>query len=364
MPNVLIYYPPNKSSNVIETIAKSFVQKGHTVFLLTQAPEGDLHAKLNKAGIKTFSYVVSTKLSALFYIKHLVYLIRFCKKNNITLVESHLQQANIIAVFAGLFINSKVVAFRHHLTEPSKMSAVFDKLINRFAKLIVVPSGVIKEKLMTDEKVKPQKVQLIPYIYNFNEYPTASVEDVNRIKQQFKCHLLVLLCGRFVPLKRNDIAIKAIEQLVKEGYDVKLLALDEGPGLEQNKAYVSTHQLDDKVFFIGYVKNVVDYLAACDVLVHPSYAEASNNTVKEAALYSKNVIVCAGVGDFSDYIIHGQNGYLVNREEPLQEIIDNLKFIYHNGERETTGNNLRETVLKTFHLSEKIVEQHLNLISN
>lgn len=364
MSNILIYYPSNKSSNVIETIAKGFVDHGHHVFLLTQSPEGDLHKNMQSFGIKTFSFFPKKNVSLFYYIRHLFFLISFCKRYQIVAVQSHLQQANIIAVFAQYFVKAKFVICRHHLVEPNKMSDKFDEFINQLAKTIVVPSVVIRDKLIKNDRVNESKVKLVPYVYDFNKYPIANPVEVDRIRNQYPCQLLILLCGRFVPLKRNEIAFWALEKLLKENLSVKLLALDEGPELIKVEKYTKEHHLEKDVDFLGYRKNVADYIAACDALIHPSYTEASNNTVKEAALYSKNVIVCKGVGDFSEYIVNEKNGYLADRDQPLEEMVKYLKQIYYNENRSEIGNNLKKTVYDRFHLSPTIIQTHLSLLLN
>lgn len=362
MPNILIYYPSNKPSNVIETIAKGFLDKGNNVVLLTQSPKGDLHLNFEENGIQTEAYSIDKKNALIYYVKHIIYLISFCKKHNITAVQSHLQQANIIAVFAQYFIRSKVIICRHHLIEPNKVSEYFDKIINKLAKIIVVPSQVIRTKLLIEDRIKEAKVKLVPYVYDFTKYPIPNQVIVKQIKEQFSCKLLILLCGRFVPLKRNDIVFFAVKRLLEEKYDVKLLALDEGPGLDEMKQYVKDNELQDNVGFLGYRRNIMDYIASCDVLVHPSYTEASNNSVKEAGIHSKNVIVCEGVGDFSEYIIHEKNGYLANKENPLEDIIKYLKIIYNIGDKNPIGEELKKTVYNKFHKSEAIIKSHLQLL--
>lgn len=358
MAKILIYYPSNRSSNVIETIAEGLLKKGNSVALLTQSQKGELHFNFETMGLKAESIVYKKNWSLLYYFKHIFYLVIYCKKNQIVAIQSHLQQANIVAVIAQFFIRSKVVICRHHLTEQSKMSNFFDKLINKFAKLIIVPSQVIQHKLIIEDKVNASKVKLIPYVYDFTRYPEPNLETVHKLKNLYKAKLLVLLCGRFVPLKRNDIVVLAVKKLIEMDYDVKLIALDEGPGLSTIKDFVYDNNLQNFIHFAGYQKNIMDYFAACDVLVHPSYSEASNNSVKEAGILSKVVIVCSNVGDFSDYIIHKKNGYLVDKENPLEEIIDCLKEIYNNLNSSKIGDELKKTVYEKFHQSEVIINLH------
>lgn len=362
MSNILIYYSSNKSSNVIETIAKGFVDKGHKVFFLTQEPLGNIHANLSQYGILSDARFYPKKTSVVFYLKHLLALIKFCKYHKIQAVQSHLQQANIVAVFLPFFYKVKVVVCRHHLIEPSKMSSFFDKLINYLAEKIVVPSNIIKEEMIASEKANPKKVELISYVYNFDMYPLPSIENAQKIREEFCARLLVFLCGRFVPLKRNIVAIEAIGELIREGYDIRLMALDEGPELERCKNYVSENKLETRIHFLGYRTNVMEYMQAADVLLHPSYTEASNNTVKEAGILGKTIIACKNVGDFSEYIVSGENGYLVAKENPLQEIIETLKKIYEKAYNEKVGANLKKELYQRFHKSEKIIDQHLKLL--
>ena len=360
---LLIYYPPNNRSNNTETLACEFASLGHKVFLLTLAKKGDIHQLLEKNNVEVHSYNIEKGNSLLYYLKHIRYLVRFCKTHKITAVQSHLQQANIIAVVAQYFMTSKVVVYRHHVTEQNKISNFFDRVINSLARTIVVPASISYNRMVIEEKVKPEKVKLVPHVYDFSKFATATVKS-NEIKETFPAKLLVLLCGRFVPLKRNDLAIRAVAALVKKGKDVKLLALDHGQELEACKKIVADEHLENNVFFIGYTTNVINYMAACDVLIHPSYTEASSNTIKEAAIFSKKVIVCGGVGDFSDYINNKENGYIVDRENPLPGMITYLEEIYDGKSSPLMGEKLKETVFKRFNKSPETVNNHLNLLLN
>lgn len=360
--HILIYYPHGKRSNVIETLAGEFRARGHRVFLLSQGKEEALHQVLREQGIQTFSPGISGSPSPAFYLKQLLHLVRFCRQHKITAIQSHLQPANIVAVMARFFIKARVVAYRHHLFENNANSRRFDRLINALAPVIVVPSSVILEKMVKEEKVPASKVRLIPYVYDFSKY-SSDAGRVAELKRKYPARLLVLLCGRFVPLKRNELAILAVAALVRQQKDVKLLALDAGPELDKCRALAEAKGLRDHVVFAGYTEHPLDYLAACDVLVHPSFTEASNNTVKEASLFSKAVIACEGVGDFSDYIIHGENGYLINREDPLPGLISCLNDLYEGKADPGMGARLKETVFEKFSKSDHTIHNHLILLT-
>lgn len=110
--------------------------------------------------------------------------------------------------------------------------------------------------------------------------------------------------------------------------------------------------MENHIFLLGNRSNVLDYLSAADLLLHLSETEASNSVVKEAGLAKKPVIVCERVGDFEDYIVHGQNGFLVNKEEPVSAataIVTNYCALP--AELKEIGLNLQHTVLKQFDIA-------------
>ena len=120
------------------------------IFLLTHTKKGDLHNELESNGIKTFTYTRVKKSPFVYYFLHFIYLIWFCKINKIEFVFSHLQQANIVAVFAQYFCKSKFFICRHHSSthgaDQNFYQSLFDKIINKLAKNIVVPSLAIRVK--------------------------------------------------------------------------------------------------------------------------------------------------------------------------------------------------------------------------
>lgn len=359
--NILLYYPSNKPSNVIETLALGFVNEGHQVFLLTQSEQGPLHGFLEKQGVSVHSHALRQSRGLVFYWRQMMFLLRFCKRHQIHAIQSHLQQANIVAVIARYFLNIKLVVYRHHLVETHGTSQLFDKIINRLAPALVVPSSVILHKMLQEEKVSASKINLIPYVYDFSRYQVLP-QQVEEIRKKHPAKLLVLLCGRFVPLKRNEIAINAVIELIHNGKDIVLLALDNGPGLQACQKLVEKENLSKRIVFVGYTPDALSYIAACDVLVHPSYTEASNNTVKEAALFDKKVIVCEGVGDFSDFIENRVNGYLVNRQDPTPGLIKALEEIYDGKSPEHMGERLHERVLQKFDKTSGTLQKHLDLL--
>lgn len=330
----------------------------YNVIVLTTCKKGDLHKILEENNIPTFTYELKKNISIIYYLKHIFYLINFCKKNKIEIIHSHLQQVNIIAVIAQYFIEAKVIIFRHHFQyiknssyklPRNKNELLFDKIINRLAKTIVVPSTGVKNGMIEEEKVNPDKIKIIPYVYDFDKYPKPDTTEVDKIKKKYPAKLRLIMVSRLIKLKQHHIVFPVIKDLINEGLDINLLVLDEGPEEENLKNWIAQNNMHNKIFMLGYRKDFINYMDACDVLIQPSLTDASNSAAKEMGLLEKIVIVTENVGDYSDYIKHSRNGFLVTKINPQLKIYELIKEIYFNYEKyKDLGKNLRQTVIEKF----------------
>src|ERR1051326_2997968 len=167
----------------------AFQEQGHRVYLLTQSPEGDLHRDVRSCGVQTFSFVVPKKNPFLFYWKHVRHLSRFVNGHHIDIVYSHLQQANVVAVFAQRWCKARFIICRHHsdsaFIEHNKNAQRFDRIINRLGKEFIAPSEKVFRQMTETEKVAPQKIHRVRYAYDFAEYPRPDEKTVALIKQRY-----------------------------------------------------------------------------------------------------------------------------------------------------------------------------------
>lgn len=373
---ILLYYPPNKRSVAIETLCKAVVDAGHEMVVLTLTERNAFHEQMEKFGIAAYSTVMNRKPSWKYFLNQARFLIKFCKENKIDYIWSHLQEANMIALLAQRFLKAKVVAFRHHAEsafyaeygaqfgmQRNKNEIRFDKIINKLAKVIVVPSSGVLEGMKTYENCNMSKVVLAPYIYDFSTYGKPDSEAVKKIREENNSHLLLIMVSRFVPSKQHQPVFEVVSELVKQGLDVKMIVMDDGPLRKDFETFTKDHNLEGRISFVGFRTDFINYMAAADLLMHPSLTEASNNVVKEMALLNKPAAVCKDVGDFNDYIKDRQNSYLMRRDnlkEEIRRVI--VEACEHKAALSEYGTRLREDVLRIFGDSPENRQRFLNLI--
>jgi len=364
---ILFYYSNNKSSISIETLLEEWQKRGYEVLFVSTLERGAIHSDLEKYGISCWAHPVKT--GKLYYIRQILYLVRFCWQHRPDIVYSNLQHANVIACVAQFFFPSRLIVARHHFDfvkavngisyTPPPNELLFDRIINSLARIIIVPSSGVYNGMKHHEKVDMTKVYIIPYIYDFSKYPKPNAVTVKQIREKYPAKLLLLASMRLMVLKRHRILFELVAELLAEGYDLQLLCLDNGPEKENLLQFIQENNLQDKIHLLGFQTDYINYMAASDMLLHPSLTEASNSVVKELGMLEKPVVVCQGVGDFDDYIDDQESGFLVSRENTKEEIRAIIMQYYGNLDRlADMGKKLRQSILEKFNRSEKVLQQY------
>ncbi|MCF6296767.1 MAG: glycosyltransferase family 4 protein [Flavobacteriaceae bacterium] len=365
---ILFYQPYNQATIYIESIAEQLALWGHDIFFISHEEKGATHSNMEKWGTKTYSSKIKKGFFVLYHARKVFEISRFCKKNNIDIVYSHYQEANIISVFAQYFCKSKFILTRHHtdcaFIDNNLKEKWADKIINRLAYKYIAPSQKVFKQLVDIEKANPEKIQIINYGYNFNSIHLPNLQVVQNIKTKFNAKLLLVSAARFIPEKRHDLLISEIKKLIKNGLDVKLLILGKGPLKSKINEQIKNLRLENNVFNLGFKLNIIDYYSSADLIVHFSLSEASNSAIKEASITNTPVMVCSGVGDFDEYIVNKKNGFLLNKKNPQSDFSIIIEKILNNEfDLLKIGKQLHKDVVNRFDIS-RVIKQYLPFNKN
>ncbi|MBA3663520.1 MAG: glycosyltransferase [Bacteroidetes bacterium] len=258
-------------------------------------------------------------------------------------------------------MKTKVIVFRHHLQSvqftdekiyihPNEIR--MDKIINRLGRKIVVPSMGVYKGMEQFEKVNLKKVSIIPYIYDFSKYKSPNPQKIEEIKTHYPCKLRLIMISRLVKLKRHHLVFPVIKELVQNGYDIKMLVLDQGPEKDNLMEYINNNGLSESIILIGYTNDFVNYMAACDLLIQPSLSDASNSAAKEMSLFGKPVAVSNNVGDYNDYVKDNVNSYLIPVSDSSRHIKNIILHAYNNPQKLIVmGELLKKEVISRFDAS-------------
>ena len=363
---ILIYSPSNLRAVDQQSQAELLLKSGHEVYLLTWTAKGPLHENFEKLGAKAFSAGGVKGRSVFFFFNQCRFLIRFCRKNKIDFIFSHLQSNAVVSGLAKYFIKARCFYFRHNSDYvelmPSRKNKLLNIWANKLSPFIVAISGKVREQLIK-EGVPPKKIIRINYCYNFSQYRQNSTNSAPAIREKYSASLLLLTVARLDLLKRHTMAFDVVKQLAAQAVDCKLISIGEGSMREELQQWIEKNQMKDRIFLEKFAANTIDYFEACDMLIHLSYSEASSHVVKEAGMCKRTVVACKDVGDFDDYLQQGLNAFVVDKEKPVAEAVQLLAANFKNKDMlQKMGEALHDRVVSTFSIEavEKDYQKLLN----
>lgn len=363
--NILIYHQAPFRSVFLESKAEALKKEGHNVYFLTIGAEGSLHEYLRKLGVEAFCSNIDLNNGKSFF-RQLFFLLSFIRKKKIDVVFSHLQIANLIALAANYFSKAKFIPCRHHIDvnmiNGNKKSIFFDKINSFLAKKQVVVSPQAKEWMIEKESAKAKYIFPIPLGYNFAHYGSINQSIIEKIHKDLPVKLRLILVSRMVKIKRHDLAISIMADAKKKNLDLGLILIGDGPEKENLEQLTQKMGLTDTIKFYGFQSDVLSYLSAADIIIHPSISESSNQVIKEGAIAGITGIVCEGVGDFNDYLVDGTNAFKVSVEDTKEEMLKVLEQVYEDKAMlQPMARKLEKEVRSRFNIT-TVVRQYLDLV--
>ena len=221
---------------------------------------------------------------------------QYIKKENITLVQSHIYRSNYINILAKLFGSSHNV----QIVNAGTMSKYKKEGLLGKINLLLIKYLYPKSDLII---LKSQGMQLdMQELFNFqceniiinNPY---DIEKIEYMKKEtiddfdFRTDKKYLISvGRFETFKRQDIIIRSMKNLIHK-QDIELILI--GDGIKKDKLVQLSKELgvENKVHFLGRVNNPYKYIARSDIYILSSdNGEGFPNVLLESMICKTPVI--------------------------------------------------------------------------
>jgi glycosyltransferase involved in cell wall biosynthesis len=240
-------------------------------------------------------------------------------RERIDIVHTHDFDTTVLGVVAAGMSRCRVVVGRHYsdlvhrIANPWKRGFYLhaESLLYRSATRIIVPSATVYDLLTQTQGVDRQKVVRIPYGFDMAKFATSE-DGPLRLRRQFAPdgQILVGCVGRLSWEKGQMYLLQAARALIPVYPALRILFIGDGPDKRKLELTAKELGLVDHVIFTGWRKDVVDLLAAVDVVVQPSLSEAFCRAMVEAMILGKPLVM-SNVSGAPDVIDHGKNGLLV-----------------------------------------------------
>jgi len=327
-------------SNIDKALAFEWVEqylnkdKYNLSFILLNSGDSVLETYLSKKNVlcKRIHYTGKKDIPKSIYHIH-----RFLKKNKISIIHTHLFDANICGLIAGWMAKiPKRIYTRHHSNFHHQYyphAVKYDKLANRLSTDIIAISEVVKRILIEDEGTPKHKVHVIHHgfeLSDFSSTPISAIELLNKKYNSNMQHPVIGVISRYTELKGIQYIIPAFEKLLKI-YPDALLILAGGTGSYKNEIKKLLDQIPDKNYLeIKFENNIFALYRVFDIFVHVpihNEMEAFGQTYVEAlASGIPSVFTLSGISN--EFIKHKHNALVVsykNSDEIYNSIIELLE---------------------------------------
>jgi glycosyltransferase involved in cell wall biosynthesis len=201
----------------------------------------------------------------------------------------------------------------YHTRINKKWHVRLDQLCTRLSHGVIAVSQHTANHLIDVEGAPPAKIHTVLNGIDFNRVQLSGPDARARLRREFATAdaYLLLVVARLHPEKGYEYLFPAFARL-KERLDrpVRLLVAGCGSFKEAYSARVRELGCADSVDFLGFRKDVPDLMAAADLVVLPSVAEAFGLVLTEA-LYLGTPVVATRVGGIPEIVTDGVDGVLV-----------------------------------------------------
>lgn len=160
----------------------------------------------------------------------------------------------------------------------------------------------------------------------------------------------ILTVGRLCREKGQDLAIGALEKLIKAGYKVKWYCVGEGPSRGYYEDIAKSKGVSDNFILLGATTNPYTYMNECDIYVQPSRHEGYCITLAEARCFS-NPIVTTDFSGAREQIIDNETGLICTVDEneiylSIKKLLDNNKLYSYIKENlyKKNSNNINNSI--------------------
>lgn len=326
-------------------IAKELSKKGYEVHVITSHDKGLPQISLEEGFMvhRIFSRTISRlKIFGSLYLSLKILLI--LRKINPDIVHSQGLGMGLRALPAKFVLRQPHIIWGQGSDINTRFDQIFSKAVLKSADAVIALTVDMKRRF---ESIFPRKVFIIPNGVEIDFFNNITRENARLSLGLEKNDKIILCVANLRPVKGIKFLIRAMEIIVRNIPEAKLLLIGEGPEKPRLVNLVKELGLKNSIVFIGKVlhKKIPVFMAASDVLALPSISEGQPLVILEA-MASGLPIVATVVGGVPYTIKDSVNGFLVEPANPLQLAQKILVLLKNNSLRKEIGEFNRKSVEK------------------
>lgn len=271
------------------------------------------------------------------------------KKNKPDFVLSFSGKMSVYIIISLLGLDIPVIPF--HRSNPNRIYGAFNNFLNKlfypYCKALVVQTDTAKN--IFKKKFNNENIIVV----------NNPIRKLN-IDKNIKKEKIVICVSRLVEGKGIDKLIKYFSEI--DPPEWKLYILGDGMIKKDLENYSKSLNMDQKVKFLGFRKDVDYFLSKSSIFAFTSETEGFPNSLLEAMCFGLACISYDCPTGPSDIISNNENGFLIDMNNE-NEYIKKLKILIEN--KDLRNKFSREAVkLNDFHKPNFILGSFLKKLEN
>ena len=261
--------------------------------------------------------------------------------------------AFIPLLFLKHFLKLRVVFYFHNVPNGSKIYGFFYNIVNNFADKIIAISYSIKRSLLKMGLDK-DKITVVYNGLDLDKFKSVRPIDFKSNYKWKEGDLVVGYIGQLSLLKGVNDFIDAAKLVNKIEKNIRFIII--GDSLEDKKykesliKSVKDRSLSENIQFTGWLDNIENAYSSIDIVVVPSIFDEPFGLINIEAMASKTPVIATRTGGIPEIVIHGETGFLVDKNCP-EQIADRILELDSNADmRLIMGSNGKNRVYNLFNI--------------
>lgn len=220
-----------------------------------------------------------------------------------------------------------------HFVDPvvPKVQVPFDYLLANRCDYGIAASRSVKDFMVKRRYLDANKIKVVYYGTSLAEFTSVDREKINVERAKWKVppgSKIIGYVGRLDEQKGVPYLIAAASELLKDGMNIKLIIVGDGPMLPTLRKQCDEQSISESVIFTGHSSNVPAVMSAFDIQVFPSLWEGSPLALFESMAVGLP-IVSTNVDGLGEVLRHNESALLVrprsSRElsKAIHELVNN-----------------------------------------
>lgn len=310
--------------NQIRLLVQGLAAKGIKNTIATP-PESELAKRM-----RSCCQVFETPLGGELNLSAAYRLARFCKENQVSLIDCHTSHAHSIGLICKQFFCPKLKLVVHRRVDFPPKSGFFNRMkyLHKSIDRYVAISHAIKDVLI-EYGISPEKAVVVPSAVDKSPYQKFEHgQEKAKWCEQFGLDPIRPLIGQAAAMteqKGYETLLSALAVLKSKGYQFNCLVAGDGHLRKSLESLSRSLNLQGCMEFVGWTDEVPSFLSALDIFAMPSNFEGLGTAALDA-IYAGCPVVASAVGGLKETIIHEETGLLAEVKNP-EEFADQLARI-------------------------------------